>query len=598
MTTKGASNSTSPSLEVKLEREGKVYYPGETVKGTVILRVPQATQCCEGVFLDFVARATNDFVTGGEVTVVNGKNEEAPRTVSQEETIFQRRTQTLLGAFHKTGTQNVDAMAVVDFEKIPGSGDIYIPCAKATKNRMTLKIEAIGSAMTLNVAKLVGKAGSEIFYLSSTVGNMQKGSVVLSAEFIDYSDAFSSAQVDACKKYEHYLLLRVHKLRDVPKGTRFANVTVLDLTNVQEGNPKTAQCIPMESGTKTFPFNLKLREDAPGSANWNIGMDSAGISYSIKAVIDSNLYVSQTMFTVIANRPLPRPSLLSPYKMVTGDQPWHTFRCCRPKGNIKYTVSINLHLGRLVYAPGEVIDMTGSTVINNSTLPQRAQIVLCSYLELKGSNNQKRALSHHHVCFETEIPSQKSVILTNLPEYEMMRVPAVYPSYSGVYLSHDKKTRLDTCVKWAYTLEIRLPDWGAGFFCRTPLLISATPPFVHQLQEYRNVKSDPLLTGQYSIFEHAVSGVTADCKTGPTLKSSKKDKGRKVLVHEDEPVWIGDRNDYESWMKIEANRKRLEEWSGRRDAKDEAFCELDKMFHRNLVNVYAGPSGTFDESIE
>lgn len=596
-----ASAGSGPFLEIQLERESKIYYPGETVKGTAVLKVPTATACFGGVFLDFQAKATTEWIKGDD-------GDETKKCFSGE-TVFQHQIKTLVGCSYQTGSLRTTGQKegtnflgeAIDFDKIPGAGDIHIPCNESATKNMKLKVEANGADTIIDIPKLVAESGVQSYYLTGLVGKMQKGSINVSAEFVDYEDVFPNDE--NCSKHELCLVLRVHRLRGVKKGTKNVNVQIHNWTGVPEARPdrETLNRVELEVGVKSFPFSFKLRDDAPGSANWKIGTDSASMSYTLKAYVDIDKKegVGGIQFTVIANRPLPRPSLLSPYKMETGDQPLRKsgFGCCRPSATV-YTVSINMQIARLAYAPGEVVDITGSSVVNNSTQPQRAQIVLRSYLQQDGDYNQKHSLIHQdHVLFETEIPEKQTVILTNLREFESFRVPAVYPSYSGVYLDVDKTKRLAACIKWAYTLEIRLPNWGSGFYCRTPLLISAAPPFTSQLQQYRKVKSDPELTGQYSIFEHAVSGIHNSCETAPTLSSLIGDKGRKVLAKDASiPVWMGGRNDYMTWMKEDENRARLKEWMDSGCDKD--FPDLVKLFYRNIVNVYAGPSGKFDENLD
>lgn len=468
-------DSTVPIIEIQLERESKIYYPGETVNGAVVLKVPKATTCQGGVFIDFRAKAVTEWIKEAE--------EEVKRKCLSGETVFQHQIKTLLGCSYQTGSLRTSGQKegenclgkAIDFDTIPGLGDIYIPCDESAKKNMKLRVEAIESATLIDIPKLIAEAGPQLYYMTSMVGNMQKGSINLSAEFVDYGDAFPDEK--HCT-HKLCLVLHVHRLRGVKKGTKDVNVQVHDWTNVPEAKPdrETLNRVHLEEGEKTFPFSLKLRQDAPGSANWKIGTDTASIFYTIKSYADINNKASGAgvQFTVISNRPLPRPALLSPFKMETGDQPYNTVSTCCFRST-RFAVSIKMNLSRLVYGPGEVIGLTGSSIVNNSTQPQRAQIVLRSYLKQDGGYNQKHALHQDHVFFETIIPEKQTVILTNVSEFNEIRMPAVYPSYSGVYLGIDKTKRLEACVKWAYTFDIRLPDWGkCGFFCRTPILISGT----------------------------------------------------------------------------------------------------------------------------
>ena len=645
--------SESPSfpatVAIALDRLDRVYYPGETITGTVTLQVPSAAPnplaCAGGIYLDFLGKASTSWIVPNENITEIKVNEEAPITPSNNvktftgETIFHHEIRTLYGKSYQTGALRTTGLKegtldeVIDFDSIPNTGKMYIPCGKSRLDDMKLKVEANTSGETVieisklikfdiddDVATLIDRSSQtkekQSFFLSSRVGNMQKGSVVLSAYFERY-DGDSDA-------YDLFVIVQVHRLRGIKKGTKDVQVLIHDWTDVSETirfdrDLHNTVTLPSSSVKKVYPFTFQLRNDAPGSASWKIGTDIATVSYTLKTYIDlyRKIGVDGIQFTVVANRPLPRPSLLSPYRMETGDQPLHNMFscCCIGSKRISYTVSMKLHIARLAYSVGETLNLSGSTVINNSALPQRVQIVLKSYLQQDGGYNQKHNLTNDYILFETKIPEKQTVILTNLPDYYNIRVPNVYPSYSGVYMDVAQNERLNACIKWSYTLEIRLPDWGnCGFYCRTPILISAVPPFTQLLQQYRKNKADPLLTGPHSILDHAISSINNigyDKNTGPTLLSKKDDKGRKELAMESVPSWMGGRESYISFMKDENNRAHYMEWTQQsllplpagiaREATAEKgkdkYKDLENLFYRNVVNVYAGPSGTFDENV-
>jgi hypothetical protein len=592
----------APKLVIKLDREDKIYYPGEIVSGIVILSVPAVTKCVGGVYLDFTARAATAWI------LEEDENGETPKKVMSGETVFHHEIRTITGKTYQTGSFSTNGLKdgpideAIDYDQLPGSGILYIPCHTSNKNAMKFKLEANGGEAVIHISKLVEKPDErQTFYLTSKVGNMQNGSVILSAKFEAYVTLYPNA-LDDTSEFEMCLVFRVHRLRGVKKGTKDMRVLVHDWTDLPEmrfdrssHNDVTLDIVP----ENVYPFSFQLRNDAPGSASWKVGTDTASVSYSLKAFVDlhKKFSVSGVYFTVLANRPLPRPSLMSPYKMETGDQPLHNAcNCfCWPR-RISYTVSIKLHIARLVYAPGEMLDLTGSTVVNNSEISQRVQIVLRAFIDQYNGQKKKHCMALDRVLFETIISEKKTIILTNLREFEGIRVPAVYPSYAGQYLAADQKQRHDACVRWTYTLEIRLPDWGSGFYCRTPILIAAVPPYTNQLQKYRKVKADPVLAGHYSIFQHAISGIHNSCETGPTLTRS-CDKGKKTLALYGVPAWMGGREHYTQWINDESNRTRLTEWMEISCSHDVNHTDLVQLFYCNMINIYAGPSGTFDEAI-
>ena len=651
------NQTTTPpaTVSIALDRPDRVYYPGETITGTVTLQVSSskaAATCAGGIYLDFLGKASTSWV-------VPNDNANAPNVKAKEEsaitpthdvktftgeTIFHHEIRTLYGKTYQTGALRTTGLKegtldeVIDFDSIPNTGTIYIPCHKSKLDDMKLKVEAnTGGETVIELSKLISfdidddittliensssngsnsSTNKESFFLSSRVGNMQKGSVVLSAQFAKYDNPSSSSAGDD-NAFDLYVVVRVHRLRGIKKGTKDVQVLIHDWTDVSETirfdrDLHNTVILPASTAT-VYPFTLQLRDDVPGSASWKIGTDIATISYTLKTYIDlyKKIAVDGVQFTVIANRPLPRPTLLSPYRMETGDQPLHNMFscCCIGSKRISYTVSMKLYIARLAYSVGETLDLSGSTVINNSALPQRVQIVLKSYLQQDGGYNQKHNLTNDYVLFETTIPEKQTVILTNLSDYYNIRVPNLYPSYSGVYMDVTQKERRTACIKWSYTLEIRLPDWGnCGFYCRTPILICAAPPYTKVLQECRKKKADPLLTGPHSILDHAISSihnVGNDKNTGPTLLCKKDDKGRKAFAMEGVPSWMGGRENYISFMKDETNRALYMEWTQQEQFNganehtnvSDKYKVLEQLFYRNIINVYAGPSGTFDENV-
>jgi len=591
-----------PEIEIKLERENGIFYPGEIVRGQVILKVPTNSYCNGGVFLDFSSKATTEWFTGGDAA----DDDSIPKKHFTGETVFQHQIQTLMGSTYSTG--NLRAVGqkdgsnclgeAVDFSK--ETGILHIPY----EEDMRLRVEAMGSDTIVDVPKLLEETGKRkerpmMFYLTSVVGNMQKGSIQLSATLTDYETAYPES---VGHSDQVLLALRIHRLRGLKKGAAGVRVVAHNWTRVSEAAPDKQELSRVEipAGTQKFLFSIPLREDAAGSACFRFGNDSATVSYRLGAYLDfeKKQHYSGMLLTVIPNRPLPRPALMSPYNMESGDQPISLSR----RGNFfqrkkeVYTVSLKLSLSRLVYAPGECIDMIGSTVVNNSSEDQRAQVVMCTFLEQDGGYRQKNSQTRDHVFFETVVPARTTVILNNVPEFKGVRIPALPPSYAGIFLNDSKTERLEACVKWTYTLELRLPDWGNGFYCRSPILLSAASPFTSELQKYRNEKkSEPDLTDYYSIFKQSVSGAHNSCKTAPTVTCPEQDRGHKALAFGAKPVWMGSREDYAVWMRDESNRVRLKEWVAAGMKKDSDYPDLCKLFYRNVVNLYGGPSGSLND---
>jgi hypothetical protein len=203
-------------------------------------------------------------------------------------------------------------------------------------------------------------------------------------------------------------------------------------------------------------------------------------------------------------------------------------------------------------------------------------------------SGEKNALRQDYVLFESSIPEHRTVVLMNIPEFQSARIPAVFPSYAGLFLQADKASRGTACVKWAYTLEIRLPAWGQGFACRIPILISAAPPYSKELRQCRDNRSNPELTDPWSIFQYTMSG-PKEVETAPTIKSPHNTAGgRTMKVGGVDPIWMGDRGEYAVWLKNAKNLERLKEWC--QTPKDDDYPDLVKLFYRPVVNIYAGPA--------
>jgi hypothetical protein len=237
---------------------------------------------------------------------------------------------------------------------------------------------------------------------------------------------------------------------------------------------------------------------------------------------------------------------------------------------------------RLVYACGEVIDMTGSTVVNNSKFPQPAQVVLRCFVELTGGYGVHTAFHHDQVLYETVIPEHSTVVITNNADFNQIRIPAVPPTWSGEYLDQSQTQRCQACIKWTYTLEIRLTEWGSGFHCRTPILISATPPFTHKLQDLRHEQGNPVFLDHWSINQQAVFGPKEN-EMAPTLTRF-NNRGRPKFIQRDEPIWIRDECERDDWMS--QNGKMLREWT----EEGKWNPVLDQYFYRPVTNFYTGPS--------
>jgi len=323
----------SSTIRIELERENAVYFPGETVRGKVRLNLLEPTTA--SVFLDFQAKASTEWID---------ESDEGKRVLTGE-TVFQHQVLTLFGSVYQTGalrTTGEKAGAnflgeAIDFDRTAGVGTVYIPCEEREKKTLKLKLWTIGCAAEVDATKLVEEKGIRSQFLLSTTGHMTKGPVKLSGKFVPYKDIFPEGEDPRPLCF----VLQIHQLKSVPPKTKNVSIRI-----TRENDERTA----LPEGDTVLPFQVKLRDDGPGSTYWQHG-DNAGssnVSYSLKAFVDLDKKDPRhgIIITVLPNRPLPRAPLLSPYQMETGDQPLSKFGClCMPRG-ATFAVSVKLSLSR------------------------------------------------------------------------------------------------------------------------------------------------------------------------------------------------------------------------------------------------------------
>jgi hypothetical protein len=245
--------------------------------------------------------------------------------------------------------------------------------------------------------------------------------------------------------------------------------------------PEPEMRISLPNGPLTFRFAFPTREDSPGSAVLRCG-DYAYIAYYIKAEIDKKGWRNPSLklpITIIPSRPLPMPQLLSRFATQHRDEIKKMKFCCFACGNAGF-VSIEQNIGRRAYAPGETIDLRGSKVSNESSIPVTMQLVLRQHIQL--STTGAYAITTHgcqrfHLA-ETQIAPGSSF---DLDELIKATVPAVPPSFFGAQgLSSAKREPL------TFTYELSLQakaKSGHKVKIDMPILVSALPPKSEALDE-------------------------------------------------------------------------------------------------------------------
>lgn len=315
--------------EISIELEHDVYYAGDVVRGRVILKNKSATPS-QGLMVHLKAAAETSWM---EPSLVDGV---PPKHLSGA-TVFQESVQTLCGASYRTGALRTSGQLgtyqgeAIDFDE--NVGQLIIDCS--THRRFQLW--TMGMTATIDITKLMDENnGTQSYFLLSTTGNMTKGPVNLSGEWLQ----------------DKRLKLWIRQIKGVPRGTMDVYVRMTPIVRDEATKKDSPVLLSLPTGESSYDFSFRLRDDAPGSAYWNEGEAYANVFYELSAYSGFDQSHAKKMhLTVLANRPLPRSGLLSPYQMETGDQPlWklsNLFCCCKSSG-VTYKVSIKLHLGRYV----------------------------------------------------------------------------------------------------------------------------------------------------------------------------------------------------------------------------------------------------------
>jgi hypothetical protein len=232
--------------------------------------------------------------------------------------------------------------------------------------------------------------------------------------------------------------------------------------------------ISLPNGPLTFRFAFPTREDSPGSAVLRCG-DYAYIAYYIKAEIDKKGWRNPSLklpITIIPSRPLPMPQLLSRFATQHQDEIKKMKFCCFACGNAGF-VSIEMNVGRRAYAPGEIIDLQGSKVVNDSTIPVTMQLVLRQHIQL--STTGVYAFSTHG-CERFHLAERETAPGTSFYLDELLNatIPAVPPSFFGAQgLASAKREPLT----FTYDLSLQAKaKSGHKVKIDMPILVSALPP--------------------------------------------------------------------------------------------------------------------------
>jgi hypothetical protein len=475
-------------FEIKLDRPSGVFYAGEVVTGSMTLQANGET--CRSLMLSMIGKAKVHWhVQSGE-----------SRTDYDGRKIFLQSEQTLWGNFYRTTVLD-NAGADAEFGGAMGDGDMNIPClpnegSEGRPMKLIVRVcdydwgkkdDKLGEII-LDGKELAMHGDSKTYNLMRK-GKPEQGTVTLAAKFVPTSAITPKSHGQTAQSQET-LVLKVLKANGLRKGDMFGKNDVYvqvwrapdDLvTPLEVGKklPKPDVKIQLPDQVTTFKFAFPTRADSPGSAVAHCG-DQAYIAYYIKAEIDKKSWHNPSLkypITIIPMRPAPMPQLLSQFKMEKEKQIKKTkFCCCSCREAGLVTVKLN---SRRAYAPGETLQLTGSQVVNSSSISVTVRIVIRQTIKLAttGSREVTHYGSQRFEIGSKELDPGSSI---GLDDFQAV-VPALPPSFFG---ARGSATARREPLIFTYELSLQA-EASAGTKVKVvmPILISALPPKQQAIQD-------------------------------------------------------------------------------------------------------------------
>lgn len=341
-------------------------------------------------------------------------------------------------------------------------------------------------------ARKLALSNEPITYDLTRNGKPEKGNVTLVANFIPTSALTPNPnEKKTSVTSEETLVLKVLRANGLRKADWIGKNDVYvqawrapgDLTMpppVGKKLPEPDKKITLPNESMKWSFAFPTRADSPGSAVLRAG-DSAYVAYYIKAEIDKKGWKNPSLkfpVTIIPTRPAPSPVLLAPASLQYEDQIKKMKMCCFACGEAG-SVMLKFKVGRRAFAPGENVDLSGSAVLNNSTIPVTARIVLRQHIILSTTDKYERdtRVDHRIELGAKLVDPGVDAALDDLA----LTIPAVPPSFFGAKGS--VAARREPLV---YTYELSLQakaSSGHKVKIDIPILISALPPKAEAIEE-------------------------------------------------------------------------------------------------------------------
>ncbi len=157
-------------------------------------------------------------------------------------------------------------------------------------------------------------------------------------------------------------------------------------------------------------------------------------------------------------------------------------------------------MARRAYAPGEKIDLSGSTMCNNSELPVTVRVVLRQHVRIQttGYSRHETGTINRFELWNTHANAGESVKLDDTP----MMIPAVHPSFFGANGSAVAR-REPLIISYDLSLQAKAKS-GHKVKVELPILVSALPPTASAIEEAStSSESIPITTHPFDIGQYA-----------------------------------------------------------------------------------------------
>ena len=205
--------------------------------------------------------------------------------------------------------------------------------------------------------------------------------------------------------------------------------------------------------------------------------------------------------------------LISPAKIEYDPFPIYEGKCCCFTCCEAGKIKIRLQLGRRAYSPGEKVNLSGSYLDNDSTIPVNVRVVLRQMNQLSTTGTfetTETGIDRIELASE-EVEPQSSTSLENL----LVTIPAVPPSFFGARGLEDA---LREPLLFTYVLSLQgKATSGHKVKVDMPILISALPPKSDAIHEAVNKTSHQIpITDPFQL-QHLSVTDDSPCDTVPVM---------------------------------------------------------------------------------